>query len=142
VDNLADIFPIALAEYLINRGNEVELVMPWSGLGVPSIAFDLVQGYKRARKLKIKIADRTWFLSINGSAVTLFDPYTAPEIEQWVVEGVGAIVPLIWKSNKPLFGLLRDSVKEVFVIGDAENPGGADAIANATFTGHRLARKL
>lgn len=102
---------------------------------------DMIPAYNKVRKLGIEYVERAWLLSIAGSTVTVIDPCTMPEVVQWEMK-TDAIVPLIWKSNKPLYEPLSQKVKEVHVIGDAECPGGNDDVANATFTGHRLARKL
>jgi hypothetical protein len=142
LDLLSDLYPIALSEYLIANGNKVKILNPWSGIGaMASMGMELVHGCDKVRKLGIEYIDRAWLESINGTKVTVIDPYTMPEVVKWEISA-DLIIPFIWKSNQSLFEPLTHKVKEVYLIGDAECPGGHDDIANATFTGHRLARKL
>ena len=138
LDDISNELAPAVAQMLAVQAGEVQLVTRR-----PMIAQDPHASWARAltqqmfRQRNIKFVPFTFITEINGNSVRLL---FIPTEEEYLENDVDAVVLLtMFKSNNGLFPLVKERVKETYLIGDARAPR---TIHEAIMEGHRLGRKL
>jgi 2,4-dienoyl-CoA reductase-like NADH-dependent reductase (Old Yellow Enzyme family)/thioredoxin reductase len=139
-DTIGFIEAPGIAELLANQGRNVEVVTYHANLGLD---LKLINHWEhvlpRLFKAKVKVSPFTWIKKISSNNVTLYNVYYK-EYER-EVENVDNVILITGKmQNDSLYSALRDKVKELYLVGDA-NIGGA-RIGNAMYDGQKVGRAI
>jgi mycofactocin system FadH/OYE family oxidoreductase 2 len=127
-----------VAEVLLDRGSDVELVSRWPAL-LPGTLTTLDMAHLYGRLLGKGLAYRlnAWAGSIDGDRVTIFNLYTGAEE---TIDGVDTVVLATGaKANDDLYLSLKHEVANVHRIGDCLAPRKLD---HAIYEGELAGREL
>jgi mycofactocin system FadH/OYE family oxidoreductase 2 len=127
-----------VAEVLLDRGSEVELVSRWNALLPFTLTtLDMATLYGRLFGKGLRYRLNSWAKSIEGDRVTIFNLYTGAEE---TLEGIDTVVlgtgP---KANEELYFALKGSVPDLHRIGDCVAPRKLD---HAIYEGELAGREL
>jgi mycofactocin system FadH/OYE family oxidoreductase 2 len=127
-----------VAEVLLDRGSEVELVSRWNALLPFTLTtLDMATLYGRLFSKGLTYRLNSWASAIEGDRVTIFNLYTgAPE----TLEGVDTVVLATGpKANEELYLALKGTVENLHRIGDCVAPRKLD---HAIYEGNLAGREL
>lgn len=133
------------AEYLARNGHEVVYATHWETLG-PYLRFTLEEQRQYQRLVELGVTIMSQHLVVS------FEPGKAELVHLWGGQSVtlnvdGLALATARYSDSELYDELHDAperlaaagISQLHLIGDAHSPG---MIAQATFSGHRLAREI
>lgn len=127
----------SVAEFLADRGKEVEIVTPRSVEGSDIVQISWITQHQRLRNLGVKVRTGTVIRAVNGSTITLEDAYSG---EQSEVKGVDTIVVAgLRQADDELLHALRDRGVKVLAAGDCLAPRSAlEAIREGHLAGRQV----
>jgi pyruvate/2-oxoglutarate dehydrogenase complex dihydrolipoamide dehydrogenase (E3) component len=127
-----------VAEVLLDRGSEVELVSRWNALLPFTLTtLDMATLYGRLFSKGLTYRLNSWASAIEGDRVTIFNLYTgAPEALERVDTVVLATGP---KANDELYLALKGTIENLHRIGDCVAPRKLD---HAIYEGNLAGREL
>jgi hypothetical protein len=131
-------YSAGVAEVLLDRGHDVEVVTPWTSL-FPATAATMEQGilYSRLFKKGLRFRLNAWARSFSGNDLQLFDIYTGAGSS---LAGVDALVLATARvTDDELYFSLKDRYANVHRIGDCVAPRKLD---HAIYEGHLAGREL
>jgi 2,4-dienoyl-CoA reductase (NADPH2) len=138
VDRLGFHEATSVAEYLAERGCQVEIITPTLYVGQDlGVTLDLENWYRRARRLGITCTPNHSPISIDGGAVMAIHNYSG---QMATFSGFDTIVLAVHRrANVDLYRSLKGRVRELYRVGDCVAPRRAHA---AIIEGERIGRVL
>jgi len=136
IDEFGEDEAVITAEYLSDRGSEVEIVtrLPFVGMKVDSLSFESLM----ERLIERKVALSSWICvtDIEGKLVTGEHKYSK---EIWQREVDTVVLVMGKRANDTLYSELNGRIKALHRVGDCLAPR---KISDAIYEGHLLAREL
>ncbi len=111
---------LGTAEFLADRGKQVEIITPAFFVGDNLEPSNVVTAYQRLFENGVTLTPHTDIKEIVDHSVVTFNVYSRKEKK---IEGVDTVVFACGnRSNDKLHLVLRDKVKELYVVGDCVAP--------------------
>ncbi len=128
----------SVAEYLAERGCDVEVVTPTLYVGQDlGVTLDLENWYRRARRLGIRCTPNHSPISIEGGVVTAIHNYSGQMVNFDPVDTV--VLAVHRQANDTLYHALKGKVAAIYRVGDCVAPRRAHA---AIIEGERVGRAV
>ncbi len=128
----------SVAEYLAERGCDVEVVTPTLYVGQDlGVTLDLENWYRRARRLGIRCTPNHSPISIEGGVVTAIHNYSGQMVNFDPVDTV--VLAVHRQANDTLYHALKGKVAAIYRVGDCVAPRRAHA---AIIEGERVGRTV
>lgn len=138
VDRLGFHEATSVAEYLAERGCEVEVITPTLYVGQDlGVTLDLENWYRRARALGIKCTPNISVLSASGGVITAIHNYSGEVLSFPQVDTI--VLAVQRRAESGLYFDLKGKVAELHRVGDAVAPRRAHA---AIIEGERAGRTI
>jgi 2,4-dienoyl-CoA reductase-like NADH-dependent reductase (Old Yellow Enzyme family) len=138
-DGRSDIVPIGVAEILADQGCQVEIIAPYPFIGGIAQMLDQTWFHTMPRLLNkgVVLSPQTFIVSIADKTVSVLNIHTMATRE---IIDVDTIVLITGKIPRDiLYQELEGKVKELYKVGDAENPHD---MGSANRDGHFVGRLL
>ena len=128
---------VSIAELLLDRGKEVEMISPLDHLGYDITAERRMPLLRRILKKGIRFTPYTVIKEIQGRDVTVYNIHSR---EERTIKGVDNVVLAYYhKVNDGLYFTLKGKIKELYRVGDCLAPR---MIGDAIRDGERVGRQL
>ena len=131
-------YAAGVAEVLLDRGKQVELVTPWTSLfpfTLPTLEHPII--YNRLFEKGLQYHVNSWATELSGSALTMINLYTGAETP---LEGVDTLVLVTCReASEDLYFALKGQVENLHRIGDCVAPRRLD---HAIYEGYLAGREL
>jgi mycofactocin system FadH/OYE family oxidoreductase 2 len=124
------------AEYLAERGKQVEIITRAPMIGADINFLSLGPQCQRLRERGVLFSPMTWVKEISGTTVFAYDVYSKQERR---VRADTVVLSMGNQSENSLYKNLKGKVKEIFAVGDCVTPRKA---IDAIYEGHRVGRLL
>ena len=137
VDYQHHLYGLDTADFLAERGKNVELITDVVCAGTEVDAYTLDTAYLNALSRGVKITPLTGLKEVNGKTATVYHVITNAERQ---IEGIDTIVICTdEKANDALYYALKGQVKELHLVGQALSPRKLlDSIADAYVAAREL----
>lgn len=128
--------PTSCAEFLADQGKKVDIVTPYTMVGLQLGPTNQPLVLPRLREKGIGFTVLMALKKISGNTVTLVDVFTQ---EERTVEVDTVVLATGYRSNDSIWRALRGQVKDLHIIGDANAPRRAlDALHEAYKTAYTI----
>lgn len=124
------------AEFLLERGHEVDFVTPFASAGVDLEPGNAVLFMQRVRRQGLRVTPHTDLARIAGRTLTLVDVFTG---EERTMEGIDTIVLAIGRRSNDRLFLELEGRLPVYRIGDCAAPR---FLQHATVDGDTIGRQV
>jgi len=128
---------VSIAELLLDRGKEVEMLSSLDHLAYDSTAERRIPLLRRILKKGLRFTPYTVIKEIQGRTVTVYNIHSR---EERTIEGVDTVVLAYYhKASDGLYFAMKGKIKELYRVGDCLAPR---MIGDAIRDGERVGRQL